>query len=84
MCASNHFFLNEGHFHARAETFVRNNTYIILLLEILLFIICGVLLLFFFFSDRIFEIGILDIFGFEEFQRNTFEQVNSFVFLNSL
>lgn len=31
------------------------------------------------FSDPALEIGILDVFGFEEFQRNGFEQVGQFL-----
>lgn len=46
-----------------------------LLLTMFLFISC---------RDPAFEIVILDVFGFEEFQRNGFEQVEHFSFLPSL
>lgn len=45
-------------------------------------IICNTF--FFFPSDQVFEIGVLDIFGFEEFQKNTFEQVGGYVLLKFL
>lgn len=45
-------------------------------------IICNIF--FFFPSDQVFEIGVLDIFGFEEFQKNTFEQASVDVLLNLL